>query len=95
MKKLPEKEIDENPIGCTSAGFDESDDKFTSFETLQKHVYFVNEMSIERTKRKFIERFIRKLPINNLEHLFSFKMDDVELEGQYKEGSRFSCEISK
>ena len=82
-------------IGCTSAGFEENEEKFTSFETLQKHIYFVNEMSIERTKRKFIERFIRKLPINELEYLFSFKMEDIELEGQYKEGSRFSCEISK
>ena len=82
-------------IGCTSAGFEENEEKFTSFETLQKHIYFVNEMSIERTKRKFIERFIRKLPINELEHFFSFKMEDIELEGQYKEGSRFSCELDK
>ena len=80
-------------IGCTSAGFEEKDGKFTAFETLQKHVYFVNDMSIERTKRKFIERFVRKLPIEQLEVLFNFKMEDIELEGQYAEGSKFSCEL--
>jgi len=82
-------------IGCTSAGFEEKDGKYTAFETLQKHVYFVNDMSIERTKRKFIERFVKKLPIEELERIFNFRMQDVELEGQYKEGSRFSCEICK
>jgi len=82
-------------IGCTSAGFEEKDGKFTAFETLQKHVYFVNDISIERTKRKFIERFVRKLPIEQLEVLFNFKMKDVELEGQYTEGSKFSCELDK
>lgn len=82
-------------IGCISAGFEEKDGKFTAFETIQKHVYFVNEMSIERTKRKFIERFVRKLPIEQLEATFNFKMEDVELEGQYTEGSRFSCELDK
>jgi len=80
-------------IGCTSAGFEEKDGKFTAFETLQKHVYFVNDVSIERTKRKFIERFVRKLPIEQLEVLFNFKMEDVELEGQYTDGSKFSCEL--
>jgi thymidylate synthase len=81
-------------IGCTSAGFEEKDGKYTAHETLQKHVYFVNDMSIERTKRKFIERFVRKLPIEQLEAAFNFKMEDVELEGQYTEGSKFSCELS-
>lgn len=80
-------------IGCTSAGFEEKDGKYTAFETLQKHVYFINDVSIERTKRKFIERFIRKLPIYELERIFNFKMEDVELEGQYTEGSKFSCEL--
>ena len=82
-------------IGCTSAGFEEKDGKYTAFETLQKHVYFINETSIERTKRKFIERFTRKLPIEELERIFNFKMEDVELDGQYKEGSNFSCELDK
>lgn len=81
-------------IGCTSAGFEEKDGKYTAHETLQKHVYFVNEISIDRTKRKFIERFIRKLPTDALEALFKFKMEDVELEGQYKEGSKFSAELN-
>lgn len=80
-------------IGCTSAGFKEKDGKFTAFENLQKHVYFINDVSIERTKRMFIQRFIKKLPIEQLEILFNFKMEDVELEGQYTEGSRFSCEL--
>ena len=82
-------------IGCTSAGFEEKDGKYTAFETLQKHVYFINDVSIDRTKRKFIERFIRKLPIERLEVLFNFKMEDVELECQYKEGSKFSVELDK
>ena len=82
-------------IGCTSAGFEEKDGKYTAFETLQKHVYFVNDMSIERTKRKFIERFLRRLPIEEVEKLVGFKMGDVELEGQYTEGSKFSVELDK
>lgn len=80
-------------IGCTSAGFEEKDGKYTAFETLQKHVYFINDVSIDRTKRMFIQRFIKKLPIEQLEILFNFKMEDVELEGQYAEGSKFSCEL--
>jgi len=80
-------------IGCISAGFEEKDGKYTAHETLQKHVYFVNDMSIERTKRKFIERFLRRLPIEEVEKLVGFKMEDVELEGQYTEGSKFSVEL--
>lgn len=83
----------EQIIGVTSAGFEEKDGKYTAFEKIQKHVYFVNDMSIERTKRKFIERFLRRLPIEEVEILVGFKMEDIELEGQYTEGSRFSCEL--
>jgi len=86
---------EQNPIGITSAGFEEKDGKYTAFENVQKHVYFVNEMSIERTKRKFIERFLRRLPIEEVEKLVGFKMEDVELEGQYTEGSKFSVELPK
>jgi len=84
---------EQNPIGVTSAGFEEKDGKYTAFENVQKHVYFVNDMSIERTKRKFIERFLRRLPIEEVEKLVGFKMEDVELEGQYTEGSKFSVEL--
>lgn len=81
-------------VGISNAEFSETDGKFNGTETLTKHVYFVNDQSIELAKKAFIMRFLKRIPLDQLEKLVDFKAEDVEIEGQYKEASKFSAELS-
>lgn len=80
-------------VGISNAEFSEMDGKFNGTETLTKHVYFVNDQSIELAKKAFIMRFLKRIPLDQLEKLVDFKAEDVEIEGQYKEASKFSAEL--
>lgn len=85
---------DQNIIGVTDADFTQIDNAFTGTETLQKHVYFVNETSIAIAKKNFIMRFLKRIPLEDLERLVNLTSEDVTLEGQYTEGCKLSAELS-
>lgn len=85
--------IEHNLIGVTDVDFTQDENLFTGTETLQKHVYFVNDTSIAMAKKNFIMRFLKRIPLEDLERLVNFKYEDVELEGQYKEGAKFTAEL--
>lgn len=85
--------IEHNLIGVTDVDHTQDGNTFTGTETLQKHVYFVNDTSIAMAKKNFIMRFLKRIPLEDLERLVGFKSEDVELEGQYTEGAKFTAEL--
>ncbi len=86
--------IEQNLIGVTDATFESNENTFSGSETIQKHVFFVNETSIAMAKKNFILRFLKRLPQEKLEELVNLQMVDVDLEGQYSEGCRLSAELT-
>jgi hypothetical protein len=78
---------------CNAEHSETSPGKFEGTETLTKHVYFVNDLSVELAKKAFIVRFLKRIPLSQLEKLVNFKMEDMEIEGQYPEASKFSAEL--
>jgi hypothetical protein len=78
---------------CNAEHSETSPGKFEGTETLTKHVYFVNDLSVELAKKAFIARFLKRIPLDQLEKLVNFKMEDVAIEGQYLEASKFSAKI--
>jgi hypothetical protein len=78
---------------CNAEHAETSPGKFEGTETLTKHVYFVNDVSVELAKKAFIARFLKRIPLYQLEKLVNFTMEDVEIEGQYTEASKFSASI--
>ena len=68
--------------------------KLEHSEIKLKHVYNINESSIELMKKQFIKDFFKKIHVNDLAKLVNLTVEDCDSGNeQYPDGFKLSCFI--